>query len=318
MPAKNVKLSLNYANAIDNLSLENFEYIKGHLKGFQINTSEKVNIFVDSIFQRKLKGPEIDVKSAELCKELYSMSTISIKCMVREKVVNLFESHSLMVKNDLRLLRSNKNDTITYDRINGFTKFVVEFFKVDLLPVNYVHTHMQRLLDLNYICESSVYLASFLLLSCGTELYNTNYQLGVLERFVINLESFCQKTRTRKEVMMNFKKIIELQQNNWQIIKNTTTVKNAMNDNQPSTSIPREIPNAHMETPKSLDAKSTKDESSNEVMKSIIGMILSDPLSTSKFVHEVAKTNDENCIDLLMIECNEELVKYFKIVKFTN
>lgn len=308
-------MSLNYANAIDNLSLENFEDIKIQLKDFQINTSEKVNIFVDSIFQRILNGSDIDAMGAELCNKLYLMSTCSIKSMVLEKVLDLVEQHS--VKDDLRVLRSNNDDATADGRISCFTKFVVEFFKVNLLAVNHVHTYMQRLLDLNYISEPSVYIASVLLLSCGTELFNTNHQLGVIKKFVQYLENFCQENITRREIGMNFKKIIELQQNDWQIIKNTTIVNNEINDNQPSTIVPREIQNAEVEIPEYFDAQSSTDESSDEKMMSIIRAILSDPLSTFKYVQEVVKMNDKRCIDLLMVACKKELVKCFETVSLS-
>lgn len=305
-------MSLNYANAIDNLSLENFEDIKIQLKGFEINTSKKVNIFVDSIFQRILSGSDNNGMGAKMCNELYLMSTSSVKTMVLEKVLYLVEQHS--VKDDLRVLRSNNDDATAEGRINCFTTFIVEFFKVDLLAVNHVHTYMQRLLDLNYISESSVYIASNLLLSCGTELYNTNHQLGVLKKFVEYLENFCQANKTRTEIRMNFKKIIELQQNDWQINKKTTTVNNEINDNQPCTIVPHGIQIAEVEIPEYFDAQSSTDESSDKNMKSIIKAVLSDPLSTSKYVQEVAKINDKRCYDLLMVACKEELVKCFETV----
>lgn len=270
------------------MSLENFEVIKNQLKDYKIDKSKKVNIFIDSMFQRILKNPEMSIMCAELCKDLFLMSTVSIKNKVREEVISLVNGDSSCVMNDLRLLRSKNNDAMTDARINGFTQLNAEFFKVDLLPANYVHTHMQRLLDLNHICESTVYQASVLLLSCGTKLYNSKFQLSVLQRFVINMENFCQKNKTETEVRMNLKKVLELQQNNWQIIK-TTTVKDVIKV-QP------------------------KDSSSNEVIKSMISLILSDPSSISKCVQDLVKLNDKSHFDLLMIQCKEELEKYLKTV----
>ncbi|CAO1414308.1 unnamed protein product [Diamesa tonsa] len=301
-PVNNMKLSLNYANAIDHLSLENFEDIKGQLISLEINTSEKVNVFVDSILTRILKGSEIDVMGAKMCHELYLISTNSIQAMILKRVDYLLEIHSLLFKNNLRILRSGNNNATALDHVNCYTKFIEEFFKVDLLAVNYVHTHLQRLLDSNYISESSVFLASALLLSCGTELYNKKFQLNVLKKFVEYVEGFCQKNITHTELRMNLKKILELQQNNWQIIKKTTTVNNAINNNQQSTIIPREIINDQVELPQ-INEQSTADESSDEIIKAL----LSDPSSTTKYVQKVTKMNDKGRIRLLIMKCGEEI-----------
>ena len=302
----NLKLTLNYANAIDNLSTDNFEKIKTQLEEFQIDTREKVNIFVDSTFHRTIKGLEMHEMGAELCKALHVISTNSIKDMVLERVLYLFEQNSSTFKINLQLMRSNKNDAETDARIMGFTEFVIEFFKVGLFAVKYIHTHIQRMLDLNYICEYSVYLTCYMLLSCGTEIYNTNYQLGVLEKFVNQLKYYCQNTTTQIEVISNVKKIVELHQNKWQFTR--------IDVKEPNTVISREIPKIQTELSECINAKSTMDESSNYDIKSILSMILSDPQLTCKCVQEVAKLNDISSIELLLVDCEEELNKYFNIL----
>lgn len=303
-PSNNVKQSLNYTNAIDKLSMENFEDIKGQLKDFQINTSKEVNIFVDSIFHRILMNPEIDVIGAELCKELYVKSTISIQSLICEKVVNLVEVHSNTVKNYLKFLRSHQNDLMTDTRICGFTKFIAEFFKVDLLPVAYVHMHLQRLLDLNYICEPLAYLASVLLLSCGAELYNSKLKRGVLKSFVGYLETFCQKTKTDTVVRRNFLKISKLQQNNWQVVEKA------------STTISHGTIKAQTKVPRCSKVKSTKNKTDYEIkIQSIMINLLSDPSSISKFVKDVANMNDHLFKNLLISECKKKLEKYEETMK---
>lgn len=293
------------------MSLENFEDIKGQLKGFQINESEKVNVFVESILMRILKGSDIDVMGAKLCNELYLMSTESIKTMILERVLYLVQQQADKFKNDLRILRTGNIDASAINRVNCYTKCIQEFFKVDLLAVHYVHTHLQRLLDSNYISESSVYLASALLLACGTELYNKNYQPNVIKKFVEYIGKFCQENRTETELRMNLKKIIELQQNNWQTIKTTTTVNIAMNDNLQSTIDPCEIINDQVELLQ-LNEQSITDESF--ITDDIIKAILSDPSSASKYVQEITQINDKSRIHLLIVEFAEELDKCFRTV----
>ncbi|CAO1407942.1 unnamed protein product [Diamesa serratosioi] len=316
-PIDNLKSTFNFANAIDNLSIDNYEEVMDQLKDFQIDTKEKVAIFVDSIYQRKMKGPVMYEMGAELCKKLYVISTSSIKDAIVERVIYLFEINSTQFKIDLRLVHGNESDKETDKRISGFMTFVVEFFKVELLAVKYVHTHMQRLLDLNYISQSSVYLSSILLKSCGAQIYETNHQLGVLDKFVSQLKNFCQNTETEKEVKLNVEKIIEMHQNKWHIIKEKTDVKIIIKDKEPS-EISREIIKIQTELSECLNAKPTTDESSNKFMKTVLSCILYDPSSIPKFVKEIADETDDKLrmimINLLMVVCKQELNKNLNIV----
>ena len=120
--------------------------------------------------------------------------------------------------NDLLVIRNEQfEDLDIAKRIIGLVNFITEFFKVGFLSPKHVHSHIQKLLDTNLICDCSCHLTCIIMISCGDKLHCENYNLDVIQSLMVKLRQFCDNIKISSKTRFMVQKLNKLQKH-WKII----------------------------------------------------------------------------------------------------
>lgn len=119
---------------------------------------------------------------------------------------------------DLLVIRKEQfEDLDIARRIIGLVNFITDFYKVGFLLPKHVHAHIEKLLDTNLICDCSCHLTCIIMFACGDKLHYENYNLDVIQGFMVKLRKYCDNIEISSKTRFMAQKLNKLQKH-WKTI----------------------------------------------------------------------------------------------------